>query len=95
MTEYYNCVVILVITAKNIFFRYLYLSDFQSYITSIEIAVPIPEPSIVFTVKLGASLIKHIKATASSMGVSISTVVKMALEEFLSKPYRGTKKETS
>jgi hypothetical protein len=38
MTEYYNCVVILVITAKNIFFRYLYISDFQSYITSIEIA---------------------------------------------------------
>jgi hypothetical protein len=31
----------LVITAKNIFFRYLYLSDFQSYITSIEIAVEI------------------------------------------------------
>jgi hypothetical protein len=57
--------------------------------------IPIPEPSIVFTVKLGASLIKHIKATASSTGVSISTVVKMALEEFLSKPYRGTKKETS
>jgi hypothetical protein len=57
--------------------------------------VPIPESSVVFTVKLGPSLIKLVKSTASSMGLSISTVVKMALEEFLSKPDRGTKKETS
>ena len=51
--------------------------------------------SVVFTVKLGPSLIKRVKATASSMGLSISTVVKMALEEFLSKPARGKKRETS
>ena len=57
--------------------------------------IPVPEPSVVFTVKLGPSLIKGIKAAASSMGLSISTVVKMALEEFLSKPDRGEKKETS
>jgi G:T/U-mismatch repair DNA glycosylase len=57
--------------------------------------IPIPESSVVFTVKLGTSLIKRIKATASSMGVSISTVVKMALEEFLSKPNCGKKKEKS
>lgn len=57
--------------------------------------IPIPESSVVFTVKLGPSLIKSIKATASSMGLSISTVVKMAFEEFLLKPDRGEKKETS
>lgn len=57
--------------------------------------IPIPELSVVFTVKLGPSLIKRVKATASSMGLSISTVVKTALEEFLSKPARGKKRETS
>ena len=57
--------------------------------------VPVPEQSVVFTVKLNPSLIKGIKAAASSMGLSISKVVKMALEEFLSKPDRGEKKETS
>ncbi|MCG8307108.1 MAG: hypothetical protein MI975_06910 [Cytophagales bacterium] len=57
--------------------------------------IPIPEPSVVFTIKLAPSLIKRIRATASSMGLSISTVVKMALEEFLSKPARGEKRETS
>jgi len=57
--------------------------------------IPIPESSVVFTVKLGPSLIKRVKTTASSMGISISVVVKMALEEFLSKPDRGEKKETS
>lgn len=57
--------------------------------------IPVPEPSVVFTVKLEPSLIRRIKAVASSMGISISKVVKMALEEFLSKPERGEKKETS
>jgi len=57
--------------------------------------IPIPEPSVVFTVKLGPTLIKRVKAIASSMGVSISTVVKMALDEFLSKPDHGERKETS
>lgn len=57
--------------------------------------IPIPEPSVVFTVKLAPSLIKRIKSTSSSMGLSISTVVKMALEEFLSKPARGKKREAS
>lgn len=57
--------------------------------------IPVPESSVVFTVKLAPSLIKRIKATASSMGLSISTVVKMALEEFLSKPNRGKKNEAS
>jgi len=57
--------------------------------------IPIPESSVVFTVKLAPSIIKGIKAAASSMGLSISTVVKMALEEFLSKPDRGKKQQTS
>lgn len=56
--------------------------------------IRVPEPPAVFTVKLGPSLIKGIKAAASSMGLSISAVVSIALEEFLSKPGRGEKKET-
>ena len=55
--------------------------------------ISIPEPSVVFTVKLVPSLIKLTKAMASSMGLSISAVVKTALEDFLSKQDRGTKKE--
>ena len=57
--------------------------------------VPIPEQSVVFTVKLDPSLIKGIKVAASSMGLSISKVVKMALEEFLTKPDHGKKKKAS
>lgn len=57
--------------------------------------VPVPESTTVFTVKLEPGLIKGIKAAASSMGLSISKVVKMALEEFLSKPDRGKRKEAS
>ena len=57
--------------------------------------IPIPEASVVFTVKLAPSLIKGVKAVASSMGLSISTIVRMALEEFLSKPDRGKKQQTS
>lgn len=57
--------------------------------------IPFPEPSVVFTVKLGTSLIKRVKTMASSMGVSISSVVKMALDEFLSKQDHGEKKETN
>lgn len=57
--------------------------------------IPVPERSVVFTVKLEPSLIGRIKSAASSMGLSISKIVKMALEEFLSKRDRGSKKETS
>ena len=57
--------------------------------------IPVPEHSVVFTVKLEPGLIARIKAMASSKGLSISKVVKMALEEFLSKRDRGPKNETS
>jgi len=57
--------------------------------------IPVPEQSVVFTVKLEPSLIGRIKSAASSMGLSISNVVKMALEEFLSKRDRGSKNQTS
>jgi hypothetical protein len=53
------------------------------------------EPSVVFTVKLEPSLIKRVKAVASSMSLSISKLVKMALEEFLSKHDRGEREKAS
>ena len=55
--------------------------------------VPVPEPSVVFTVKLEPGLIKRVKEAAASMGLSISKTVKMALEEFLAKPDRGKKEK--
>jgi len=57
--------------------------------------IPVPEQSVVFTVKLEPRLIGRIKSVASSMGLSISNVVKMAMEEFLSKRDRGSKNQTS
>ncbi|MDZ7608518.1 MAG: recombinase family protein [Cyclobacteriaceae bacterium] len=53
--------------------------------------IPVPESSVVFMGKLSRGLIKGIKAAAPSMRLSISTVVKIALEEFLSKRERGEK----
>lgn len=48
----------------------------------------IPENSVVFTVKLPPSLIRGVKEFAVSQGTSISKIVRMALEEFLSKKQR-------
>jgi len=47
--------------------------------------IAIPETSVVFTVKLPPSLIKRIRNFASFKGMSISKVVRTALEDFLSK----------
>ena len=55
----------------------------------------IPESSVVFTVKLPPSLINRIKKFAGSKGISISKVVRTALEEFLAKKDHGKKGETS
>jgi predicted DNA binding CopG/RHH family protein len=57
--------------------------------------VAIPEDSVVFTVKLPPSLINRVKRFARSQGMSISKVVRAALEEFLSKRDHGKKGETS
>jgi predicted DNA binding CopG/RHH family protein len=56
---------------------------------------PIPEDTVVFTVKLPPSLIKRIRRFARSQGLSISKVVRTALEEFLLKKDHGKKGETS
>lgn len=52
----------------------------------------IPENSVVFTVKLPPSLILRVKEFALSQGTSISKIVRMALEEFLSKKQRHGQK---
>lgn len=55
----------------------------------------IPETSVVFTVKLPLSLIKRIKKFARSKEMSISKVVRAALEDFLAKKEHGQTKEAS
>src|SRR6476619_4291643 len=57
--------------------------------------IPIPENSAVFTVKLPPSLIKSIKNTARSRGMSISKTVRTALEDFLATKDHGQRKEAS
>jgi len=57
--------------------------------------VAIPENSVVFTVKLPPSLIKRVRKLASSQGMSISKVVRAALEEFLSRRNYVQKREAS
>jgi predicted DNA binding CopG/RHH family protein len=55
--------------------------------------IPIPESSIVFTVKLPPMLIQRIRAFAAARGMSISKVVRTALEDFLAKKDHGQRKE--
>lgn len=55
----------------------------------------IPETCVVFTVKLPPTLINRIKKFARSRGMSISKVVRTALEEFLAKKDHVKKGETS
>jgi hypothetical protein len=55
----------------------------------------VPEASVVFTVKQPPSLINRIKKFARSKGVSISNVVRTALEEFLANKDHGKKGETT
>ena len=54
-----------------------------------------PETSIVFTVKLPPSLIERIRSFARFKEMSISTVVRTALEDFLSKKDHGQRTEAS
>lgn len=55
----------------------------------------IPESSVVFTVKLPPMLIRRIKKLSGSKGLSISKVVRTALEEFLAKQDHVKKGTTS
>jgi predicted DNA binding CopG/RHH family protein len=57
--------------------------------------IAIPETSVVFTVKLPLSLIKRVKKFARSRGMSISKVVRAALEDFLAKKDHAQTKEAS
>jgi len=57
--------------------------------------MPVPESSVVFTVKLPPSLIKRVKTFAAFKGMSISKVVRMALEDFLAKRAHDQRKEAS
>jgi hypothetical protein len=51
--------------------------------------VPVPEPSVVFTVKLPAVLAQRVRAHARDGGITISAVVAGALTEFLTRRRRG------
>ena len=51
--------------------------------------VAIPETSVVFTVKLPASLAARVREHAHDRGVTISAVVTRALTEFLHRAHRG------
>jgi hypothetical protein len=51
--------------------------------------VAVPEASVVFTVKLPASLAARVREHAHEGGVTISAVVTRALSEFLQRAHRG------
>jgi hypothetical protein len=51
--------------------------------------VAVPEPTVVFTVKLPASLAGRVRAYAREHGTAISAVVARALSEFLGRGRRG------
>jgi hypothetical protein len=51
--------------------------------------VAVPETSVVFTVKLPASLAARVREHAHTSGVTISAVVARALTEFLHRAHRG------
>ena len=50
--------------------------------------VVVPQPSVVFTVKLPVQLVARVRAHAAGTGRTISSVVAQALEEFLSRGRR-------
>lgn len=45
--------------------------------------LPVPEPTVVFTVKLPASLARRLRALARVTGVSLSSLVTRGLEDWL------------
>ncbi len=51
--------------------------------------VPVPEPGVVFTVKLPGRLVAAVREHARESGRTISAVVAQALEEFLARGHRN------
>jgi hypothetical protein len=51
--------------------------------------VPVPEPSVVFTLKLPAALAERVRAHAREGQTTISAVVARALTEFFARNRRG------
>ena len=51
--------------------------------------VPVPEPGVVFTVKLPGRLATAVREHARASGRTISAVVAQALEEFLQRGHRN------
>jgi hypothetical protein len=51
--------------------------------------VEVPEPSVVFTVKVPASLAARVREYAHGSGSTISAVVARALTEYLQRSHRG------
>ena len=51
--------------------------------------VPVPEPGVVFTVRLPGRLAAAVREHARASGRTISAVVAQALEEFLSRAHGG------
>src|SRR2546425_5083910 len=70
-------------TSKVQAYRYLQQAK------DIEERLPIPETSVVFTVKLPPSLISRIRKFAGTNGMSMSKVVRTALEDFLASKVHG------
>lgn len=56
---------------------------------AVEGPVQVPEPSVVFTVKLPASLAARVREYAQGSGSTISAVVARALTEYLQGSHRG------
>jgi hypothetical protein len=50
--------------------------------------LPVPEPAVVFTVKLPGRLAESVRGHARASGRTISAVVAQALEEFLARGHR-------
>lgn len=51
--------------------------------------VPVPEPTVVFTVKLPVSLVRRIRALARATQVSLSALVARGLEDWLQRARPG------
>jgi hypothetical protein len=55
--------------------------------------VPVPEPAVVFTVKLPGRLASAVREHARMSGRTISAVVAQALEEFLARAHRERRRQ--
>jgi predicted DNA-binding transcriptional regulator YafY len=52
-------------------------------------AVAVPEPTVVFTVRLPAGLVERVRAHAATSGRTLSSLVAEALEGWLERAQRG------